>query len=105
MNDELVYSTKGGKNPISNKKKQSTYEQGKGPVKFRIEKKGRGGKVVSVLYDLPFTYEEANLLKRNLQAYLACGATLKDSVIELRGDNRLKIKIYFEKHKIKIIGC
>tara|TARA_B100000424_G_C22524052_1_gene300510 strand:- start:173 stop:496 length:324 start_codon:yes stop_codon:yes gene_type:complete len=106
MSDELVYSS--SNQTKKNKKTKNTktsYQKGKGPVKFRLEKKSRGGKIVSVLYDLPYCEEDAIKLLKDLQTKLACGGTLKDSMIELRGDNKLKIKDYFEKQNLKILGC
>lgn len=95
--DALVFST--GKKIEKNKKNQNknkTYQQGKGPIKIRMEKKGRGGKTVTVLYDLPMNQEEARSLMKKLQAHMACGATLKNSAIELSGDNREKVEKFLK---------
>ena len=59
---------------------------GVGKTHVRIEKKGRGGKVVTILYNLAMTLEEAQTLRKKLQSHYACGATLKNSQIELSGD-------------------
>jgi translation initiation factor 1 len=89
MSDKPVFSTdqtqttKGRKS----KGKKDSYVAGEGPIKARLEKKGRGGKTVIVLTDLPMSEQEAKQLKRDLQGQLACGATLKNSSIELRGDS------------------
>lgn len=97
MADKLAYSTATGQsNKKEERKKASDYTPGKGPIKVRLETKGRGGKEVTILFDLPMTKPQAKALMRELQTRLACGATLKDSAIELRGDRRDKIKVYFE---------
>jgi translation initiation factor 1 len=61
-------------------------------AKLRIEKAGRGGKTVTVVYDLPnnhaFLKELAALLKR------ACGAggAVVENTVEIQGDARDRIR-------------
>lgn len=102
MSSELVYSTE---KKINKKKEKnnnkSNYTPSKGPIKIRIEKKKRGGKTVTVLYDIPLSLKEAKALMKELQTHLACGATLKNSTIELRGDNKEKVEIYLKENPIK----
>ena len=92
---ELVFSTE---NKIERKKnqKKTNYPPSKGPIKIRLEKKGRGGKTVTVLYNLPFSEEKAKTLMKALQTQCACGATFKNSVIELSGDNREKVTAFLK---------
>ena len=83
---DLVYSTTGGK---GKKKKDSGgkgYQQGSGPCKVRLEKKGRGGKVVTVVSNIPLPEAEAKALMKECQNQLACGGTFKNSQMEFRGD-------------------
>jgi len=61
-------------------------------AKLRIEKAGRGGKTVSVVYGLP---RNAAFLKELCQALKrACGTggTIQDDAIELQGDLRQRIR-------------
>ena len=96
--NELVFSTE---RKIEKKKnnKQKKYKPSKGPLKIRMEKKGRGGKTVTVLYDIPLEIDDAKALMKKLQAHLACGATFKNSVIELSGDNKEKVEEFLKKNK------
>ena len=61
-------------------------------AKLRVEKSGRGGKTVTVVYDLPrnqgFLKELAGELKR------ACGTggTVVDNTVELQGDVRERVR-------------
>jgi translation initiation factor 1 len=57
-------------------------------VRVVLEKKGRGGKIVSVISGLPGS--EANLreLAGELKRRCGSGGTLKDGVIEIQGDHR-----------------
>lgn len=88
MSSKLVFSTD-NKNSVTKKSKgnkKAGFETGEGPIKVRLEKKGRGGKVVTKLWNLPMSEQEAKNLKKELQNHMACGATIKESSIELRGD-------------------
>lgn len=66
-------------------------------AKLRMEKKGRGGKVVTVVYDLPqnqaFLRDLAGELKR------ACGAggAVSENTVEIQGDLRDRIRSVLEK--------
>ena len=54
---DIIYSSDGsGVNLVKKNKKKPVYEDvdpSKTILKLRIEKKGRGGKAVSVVYELP----------------------------------------------------
>ena len=100
MSDRLVFSTESGSHKKNKKKKQ--YERGEGPTKMRLETKGRGGKSVTVLFNLDFEEAEAKKLMKDLQARLACGATFKEGRIEMRGDLRDRIEDYFKMKKIPL---
>jgi len=86
MSDKLVYSTAPNKDSKPRKGKISS--SGKGPIKMRLEKKGRGGKQVTILFNLPYSDEEGKAFMKELQEKLACGATYKKGEIQFRGDNR-----------------
>ncbi len=76
---------------------------GSGPLKMRLEIKGRGGKAVTVLFNLPFGDADAKKHMQTLQSAAGVGCTLKDGVIELRGDVRDKADTYFAKLGIKCV--
>lgn len=102
--NKLAYSTESGshkKNLKDNNKKK--YEKSEGPLKVRIEKKGRGGKSVTVLFNLPFDQETAKDEKKKLAQHLGTGTTFKDARIEIQGDHVDKVLAYFEKKGIKAI--
>jgi translation initiation factor 1 len=66
-------------------------------AKLRVEKSGRSGKTVSVVYDLPknaaFLRDLASELKR------ACGAggTVVENTVEIQGDLRDRIRVVLTK--------
>lgn len=83
-NSRLVYSTGGGRTcvkcgwPLANCQCSKTLGAGKAAVpdrviaKLRMEKKGRGGKTVTVVYGLPRNPEFLRQLSQELKR--ACGA-------------------------------
>ncbi len=68
-----------------------------GPIKFRIEKKGRGGKIITVVYELPYTLKEAKTLLKELKSKFAVGGTFKNDQIELNGRLEEKLREYFKR--------
>lgn len=87
-------------------KKQAPRAQGDGIVRVALEKKGRGGKTVSVITGLTAGNEELKTLAAELKRRCGTGGTLKDGVIEIQGDHRdtlvdlLKSKSY----QVKRVG-
>lgn len=111
---DLVYST-GPKGPASQsgtttKKKSGTQgsTQGKNSsgdgktLKVRLEKKGRGGKVVTVVFAHPFAQEDLKSIMQQWQHRFACGGTLKDGHIELRGDLRAQLEKWARENQLRL---
>jgi translation initiation factor 1 len=75
-------------------------------VRVSCEKKGRGGKAVTVVRGL--CMEEASLERfaKTLKAACGSGGTVKDGVIEVQGDHRAKVmaRLAAEGHKVKSVG-
>jgi translation initiation factor 1 len=94
--DKPVYSTATGSQKQAVKSARSgAYKPAAGPCKMRLETKGRGGKVVTVLFNLTLPTEAAaRELMQEIQAACGCGATFKDQTIELRGDLRDRVEAY-----------
>ena len=66
-----------------------------GPIKYRIEKKGRGGKTITIIYDLPYSIKEAKSLLKELKSKFAVGGTFKNQNIELNGRLEERLREYF----------
>lgn len=58
---------------------------------IRREKKGRGGKTVTVVYNLHLAPAELKVLGRHLRHTCGSGGTVKDGTIEIQGDHRDKV--------------
>jgi translation initiation factor 1 len=98
----LVYSTDSGSHK-KEKSPTSSWVKSTGPAKMRLETNGRGGKVVTVLFQLPMEESEARELLKSMQSGFGCGGAMKDSSLELRGDVRTKVEAFFAKKNLKII--
>lgn len=61
-------------------------------VKLRLEKGGRGGKSVTVLYDLPRNPEFLKELAARLKKACGTGGTVKENTVELQGDYRDRLR-------------
>lgn len=75
-------------------------------VRIQRQTKGRKGKGVTVLFDLP---QQPNLLAdyaSKLRKICGVGGAVKDGTIELQGDQREKAKLWLEQHgfKVKLAG-
>jgi len=90
--NKLAYSTDSGSHKKEHKKTDDhKYKTSDGPIKVRIEKKGRGGKSVTVIYNLGMDKESAKELKKLLSSKLSAGSTIKEGRIELQGDHVEKV--------------
>lgn len=57
-------------------------------VRVLLEKKGRGGKTVSVVAGLRLNDEALRELSTELKRRCGTGGTVKDGIIEIQGDHR-----------------
>lgn len=75
-------------------------------LKVRLEKNGRGGKSVTVVFELPQNDAYFKELEKKLKAHCGTGGAYKNNMIEIQGDHRQKIKTFLEKlgFKVKLAG-
>ncbi|KEQ13944.1 stress response translation initiation inhibitor YciH [Endozoicomonas numazuensis] len=84
MSSKLVYSTDMGR---IKEEKTTEAEVGDGNVRVRPEKKGRGGKVVTVISGLPLAGNDLKAYAKSLKKRCGGGGAVKDGNIELQGDH------------------
>jgi translation initiation factor 1 len=70
-------------------------------VTVRLERKGRGGKSVTVIEGLRVPHHEQLLLLKELKTVLGTGGTVKDASLEIQGDHRDAIRVILEKKSYK----
>jgi translation initiation factor 1 len=79
-NDKRVWSSDGVPKPPPS-----------GAVRVRIERQGRGGKVVSVVENLPGHPARIEEIARTLKARCGAGGTVRGKSVEVQGDHRDRI--------------
>ncbi|HMU91106.1 MAG TPA: stress response translation initiation inhibitor YciH [Pseudomonadales bacterium] len=85
-NSRPVYSTQSGR--IREQKPQApAAPSSDGVVRVRRERKGRGGKTVTVVQGVPLDETGLKALAQQLKQRCGSGGTLKDGVIEIQGDH------------------
>jgi translation initiation factor 1 len=90
-NSKLVYSTD---KMIQRKEKpvkkafQASLQPARQQVTVRLERKGRGGKSVTVIKGVQMPQGEKESFLKNLKTRLGTGGTVKDDSIEIQGDHR-----------------
>lgn len=65
-------------------------------AKLRMEKKGRGGKTVTVVFGLPRNAEFLRELSQELKRACGTGGTTVDDGVELQGDVRERVREVLE---------
>lgn len=83
---QLVYSTE-----LGGKVKEAPVEntpRGDGIIRIQRETKGRKGKGVTLITGIALPDKELKLLAKQLKAKCGTGGTVKDSIIEIQGDQR-----------------
>ena len=99
----LVYSTDtGGKCPVcgwpqrncqcSSRRGATEAVPTRVVAKLRTEKKGRGGKTVTVVYDLPQNPEFLKELSQDLKRACGAGGTVVEDRVEIQGDLRERVR-------------
>jgi len=82
-------------------KKTAARSAGDGTVRILLEKKGRGGKTVSVITGLTGTDVELRELLSEMKRRCGTGGTIKDGVIEIQGDHRDALQDFLKSKSIK----
>ena len=66
-------------------------------VIIRLDRKGRGGKSVTIIEGLRMPQKKMEELLRQLKARLGTGGTIKDASLEIQGDHCGTLMAEFEK--------
>ena len=115
-NSKLVYSSDKGRVcptcgwPIdncqcsSNRAKANEAVPNRVVAKLRMEKKGRGGKTVTVVYGLPNNNEFLSALCSELKRACGCGGSTTEDGIELQGELRDRVRAHLERKGYVVKG-
>lgn len=86
----LVYSTATGSVKSTNREAKKS-DTGKQIAFIRREVKGRGGKTVTTISGLSLAPEKMVRLATDLKKQCGSGGTVKDGIIIIQGDQRVKL--------------
>ena len=73
-------------------------------AKLRMEKKGRGGKTVTVIYGLPNNAEFLSTLCSELKRACGCGGATTDDGVELQGELRDRVRAHLQRKGFVVKG-
>ncbi|MDL2718863.1 MAG: stress response translation initiation inhibitor YciH [Acidobacteriota bacterium] len=73
-------------------------------VKLRLEKKGRGGKMVTVLGGLPGNSDFLEGLAKDLKKALGTGGSVVGATIELQGEWRERLRVLLPSKNLSVKG-
>ena len=89
-NSRLVYSTESAvprkEKPVDRDLPAAAGPAGTGTI-VRLDRKGRGGKSVTVIEGLQLSVKDSEKLLKQLKAKLGTGGSVKDGSIEVQGDH------------------
>ena len=101
-NARLIYSTDtGGKCPVCgwpqkncqcSSRRATEAVPARVVAQLRMEKKGRGGKAVTVVYGLPKNAEFLRELSQDLKRACGAGGTVIEDGVEIQGDLRERVR-------------
>lgn len=92
---KLVWSSRGVPAPKP-AAREAASPAASGRVRVSLERQGRGGKVVTVVENLPGHPERIEDLARTLKARCGAGGTVKGRVVECHGDHRDRVVAVLE---------
>ena len=73
-------------------------------AKLRMEKTGRGGKTVTVVYGLPQNTDFLKALTQELKRLCGTGGTATEDGVELQGDLRDRVRPFLQKKGYVVKG-
>jgi translation initiation factor 1 len=77
-----------------------------GVVRLMRDRKGRGGKGVTLIAGLTGSHAALDALARELKRFCATGGTVRGDIIEIQGDQRERLKPELERrgYTVKLAG-
>lgn len=87
----IVYSTAADFNFKNEEEPVESLAPGEQQLRIVLDKKHRGGKVVSIIKGFSMKESEIELLAKQLKTFCGSGGSAKDGEIIIQGDHREKI--------------
>jgi len=75
-------------------------------ARLLLERKGRGGKTVTLIQGLVHTENEFKTLTQKVKQHCGSGGAYKEGTIEIQGDHRDRLAIYLQSlgYRIRKVG-
>ncbi|MCO5191218.1 MAG: stress response translation initiation inhibitor YciH [Anaerolineae bacterium] len=105
-NAKIVYSTESGRIKQQPPPRKKSLPPEKQMAELMRERKGRGGKTVTVIAGLQLSDDDLKALAKQLKQQCGSGGAVKEGNIEIQGDHREKIAAELQKMgmKTKFVG-
>jgi translation initiation factor 1 len=105
-NSKIVYSTDSGRTIKRLPPLKKSLPPEKQMAELMRDRKGRGGKTVTVIAGLQLSDKDMKALSKKLKQKCGSGGAIKDDNIETQGDHREKIAVELQKMgmKTKFVG-
>ena len=87
----IVYSTNSDFNFSDQKNDVESLPPAEQLLKIKLDKKHRGGKVVTLIDGFSMNEEEIEILSKQLKTFCGAGGSAKNSEIIIQGDHRDKV--------------
>lgn len=98
----LVYSTNPNWQPESNEEEIQTSEPSKQVLIVSIDKKFRGGKLVTLVRGFQGKEEDLEVLGKTLKTKCGTGGSVKDGEIIIQGDHKQKVIDWLRQQGYKV---
>jgi translation initiation factor 1 len=90
-NGGIVYSTAGNYNDSSEEENEEFLSANEQPLRIVLDKKHRGGKVVSIIKGFSMKETEIEAMAKKLKSFCGTGGSAKENEIIIQGDQRDRI--------------
>jgi translation initiation factor 1 len=99
----LVYSTDPNFKVEEEVEDVETLPANQQKLRVVVDKKHRGGKVVTLITDFVGLQKDAEELGKKLKTFCGTGGSAKDGEIIVQGDNVQKVKQWLSKNNYKVV--
>jgi translation initiation factor 1 len=89
--DGIVYSTASDYSFSEEKESKETLPANEQFLKIKLDKKHRGGKVVTIIDGFSMTESAIEILAKQLKTFCGSGGSAKNNEIIIQGDHREKV--------------
>lgn len=90
--------------PQAEAKRAAALENGPARAVVRYERKGRGGKEVTIVEQLELSADERRAWLKALKQELGCGGVVEERNLVLQGDHRVRVSQWLSNRGVKRVS-